>query len=204
MFRLVSTFLFPYCIVLYIDVPITVNRPLRFLHRVSRHRRRGAVARRRRWMRSLEIASRAALCGRARARRKKKNRRERLPLITDNMKVTSTRSSIVFSNIVPQPDDLATAAAAAATTSAAGCRRRNINIYRKITFLATAHFITHIAAIFAQDTRVNYYVYVPRTSANKTRRRAPSRKYRPCVAVSRALDTDALLQYLDTYNGRSV
>lgn len=70
--------------------------------------------------------------------------------------------------------------------SAASCRRRNINIYHKITFLATAHFITHIAAILTQDARMNYCTQLERAPIKRDG--PPSRRYRPCVRVPSSLD----------------
>lgn len=83
------------------------------------------------------------------------------------MKVTSTRSWIVQHHLAPIPPSPSPRLRLALVNC---CRRaHNINIYHKITFLATAHFITHIVAIFTQDTRMNYYMYLERAPIKRNR-----------------------------------
>jgi len=99
------------------------------------------------------------------------------PLITDN----ESNIDVILNRLISSPIPPSLSPLPRART-ATNCRHRNINIYHKITFLATAHFITHIAAIFTQDTRMNYYVYLERAPIK--RNRAPSRRYWPCRQVS--------------------
>lgn len=156
-FRLVSTFLFPYCIVLYrrprnckststLPTSRLAATPPRLLSNGA-HRRCTQV-------------SRSFLCGRT-----QKAGRNVLPLITDN----ESNIDVILDRLTSSPIPPFVVVVVAAAWTAASCRRRNINIYHKITFLATAHFITHIAAIFTQDTRMNYYVYLERAPIKRDR-----------------------------------